>query len=209
MDWKQGGLIILLNCCLILSPDLPERNKSPLLKIYTNLNQLTKKDITDVEKIITALYAQASDKKSSDLHNHYVRLLEQAVIFYLKKRKMGIRDENMFKNASWLQETVPNKKLIIWAHNGHVSKSNIYFQKPMGKYLHQKYGDKYFVIATDFNQGNVNVFVIKDQVQKLESVYYPPVSSSKGYEYYFSKCKFNNFFIDVNKASKEPILNNF
>jgi len=192
--------------------NLSEVNKKTLLKVYnTSYHLLTKKYIAEIKLIIPSLYDSALQQATSGNHKHYVRLLEQGVSHFLKSSKdqIGLRDEHMFENALWIKESTANKKLIIWAHNFHVSKANIYWQSPLGKHLYQKYGDKYYVIATDFNHGEVGVYVKKNKEFKYQNVYYPEVSTSKWYEFFFSKCKFSNFFIDVQESSKNPNLQQF
>ena len=192
--------------------NLSEVNKKTLLKVYNTSNHLlTKKDISELKLIIPSLYESAVQQTTSRSHKHYVKLLEQGVSHFLKSSKdqIGLRDEHMFENALWIKESTANKKLIIWAHNGHLAKSNIYWQSPLGKHLYQEYGDKYYVIATDFNHGEVGVYVQENKEFKYQNVYYPEVSTSKGYEFFFSKCKFSNFFIDVQESSKNPNLQQF
>ncbi|MGF1925686.1 MAG: erythromycin esterase family protein [Bacteroidia bacterium] len=189
-------------------PNLTEANRKLLLKFEnTSFNLLAKKDVEELKLIVPVLYRSAVDEGSS-LHKFYVRLLEQEILEYFTK-SYGIRDNHMSENVSWIYEDTSNKKLIIWAHNGHLAKSNIFKQAPLGKQLYQKYGDKYYVIATDFNHGEVGVFVQRDKEWLYQNVYYPEVINKDGYEFFFSKCKFNNFFIDIKEASREDVLNQF
>lgn len=193
-------------------PDLSVLNKNRLLKVQNSeQNLLTSKHIAELKLILPALYALSSQPVTPDVHKHYVRLLEQQIDYYLTTsiKQIGLRDEYMFENASWIKERADNNKIIIWAHNGHLSKSNIYWQAPLGKHLYQKHGAEYYVIATDFNHGEVKVFVKNNNGYKRQDVYYPEISSAKGYEFYFSKLRFDNFFIDVREASKDGILNSF
>jgi erythromycin esterase len=189
--------------------NLSETNKTELQKFKdTNFNSLTKKDVDGLKLILPSLFEFVKKQGSSSLHNHYVRLLEQEIIEYSSKH-FGIRDDHMFENASWLKENTLNKKMILWAHNGHLSKANIYKQTTIGKQLFQKYGDEYYVIATDFNHGDTGVFVKENKEWKYQDVYYPKILTKNGYEYFFNKCKFNNFFIDVEEASKDENLYQF
>ena len=189
-------------------PNLKESDREILLKFKNaKFNSLSKKDVDKWELVIPSLYQSIVGERSS-LHKFYIRLLEQEILAFSSKH-FGTRDNNMFENASLIYENTPERKLIIWGHNGHLAKSNIYKQSPLGKQLYQKYGDKYYVIATDFNHGETGVFVKKKKQWIYQDVYYPEVLKNNGYEFYFSKCKFNNFFIDVNEASKNEILNRF
>ena len=39
--------------------------------------------------------------------------------------------------------------------------------------------------------------------------YYPAVKSDKWYEYFFTRCKYKNFILDIEVALKDPILKDF
>ncbi len=46
------------------------------------------------------------------------------------------RDSLMSVTIQWLTEQIyPNRKMIFWAHNGHISKNNLKHNKPMGSFL--------------------------------------------------------------------------
>lgn len=66
------------------------------------------------------------------------------------------RDSLMAANLFWLMETLyPNKKVIIWGHNGHIDKQspigNPY--KWMGHYIHEKYKHQSYHIGLFAKQG--------------------------------------------------------
>ncbi|RKY80999.1 hypothetical protein DRQ07_04880 [candidate division KSB1 bacterium] len=73
--------------------------------------------------------------------------------------KMGlIRDNAMANIALWIKER--NRKIIIWAHNVHIAKSeftmNMFPDTPikgMGYILNQELKDKMISIGASFNQG--------------------------------------------------------
>jgi erythromycin esterase len=73
--------------------------------------------------------------------------------------KMGLIRDNAMANISlWIKKR--NKKLIIWAHNVHIAKSeftmNMFPENPiqgMGYILNQELKDKMISIGASFNQG--------------------------------------------------------
>jgi erythromycin esterase len=71
-------------------------------------------------------------------------------------RGSALRDELMVLNFEWLlKEVYPGKKIIVWAHNGHVEKAgaegnNI---KWMGHALKENHGDNYYSIGLFAYQG--------------------------------------------------------
>ncbi|PRY49452.1 erythromycin esterase-like protein [Arcticibacter pallidicorallinus] len=187
-------------------------SKAVLQKVATTVHSsLTKKDIAALDSTVSSLKMLVTQEYRPAVHVHYVQLLEQEIARYLRSEKdrLGMRDKNMFENACWIQSQTDNNKLIIWAHNGHVSKSNIFWQDPLGKHLDKKCGSKYYVIATDMNHGKVGVMAKRNKELKYMDIYYPPVSSTRSYEYYFSKCFSSNFLLDLSEASGDSVLETF
>lgn len=62
----------------------------------------------------------------------------------------GLRDSLMAENIKWLlTEVYANKKVIIWAHNGHVEKDSTEngYMKAMGHFLKEQHLDDYYTIG--------------------------------------------------------------
>jgi len=59
------------------------------------------------------------------------------------------RDKCMAKNIDWILGNNPDAKIVLWAHNYHISKQ----KGSMGYYLSNKYGNKYFNIGFLSNSG--------------------------------------------------------
>ena len=60
------------------------------------------------------------------------------------------RDKCMADNFLWIKEHNPNSKFVIWAHNGHIMKTN----QMQGYHLAQKLGDDYVTFGFTFYEGN-------------------------------------------------------
>lgn len=193
---------------LAVIPQLSESETAILERFKTIPYSNIKKD--DLNLLLAAIET-LKKKANSVLHQHYINLLQQVALGYYQKN-IGFRDAYMAENAAWAKENAEGKKLIVWAHNGHVAKTALYNEPAMGKHLYERYTTKYFVIATDFNHGEVRVrkYLAKNKpLQDFSPLYYPEVDSEKAYEYYFKQCKFKNFLIDVKTSSVHPILNTF
>ena len=68
-----------------------------------------------------------------------------------------LRDKLMAENLVWLLNDIyPNKKVIVWAHNGHIENSSAegYNAKLMGHYLKEKYKEDYYTIGLFAYEGN-------------------------------------------------------
>lgn len=68
----------------------------------------------------------------------------------------ALRDVYMARNAEWILETAyPGAKVALWAHNGHVSRDVYGGAIPaMGYYLKRRYGEAYYALGFDFDQGS-------------------------------------------------------
>jgi erythromycin esterase-like protein len=65
------------------------------------------------------------------------------------------RDESMAANIKWILDHSPKDKLVVWAHNGHVSAGGeMMGGKSMGSALRAMYRDKMVVFGLAFNQGS-------------------------------------------------------
>ncbi|MBG6234405.1 erythromycin esterase-like protein [Pedobacter sp. CAN_A7] len=188
--------------------NLTAESKALLTRIRnTSYSTLTKKDIKEVQSILPQLYQEA-ELHETPLTRHYVTLLDQDVGHFLE-RQFGKRDKYMAANVSWILEQKNTNKMIIWAHNGHLSKSSLFGKPSMGTYLYEKYKSKYFTIATDFSEGFVHIAVPKNGQVSWENKYIPAVTTKNNYEYYFQQCKSPNFIIDISSLKDHQVLTPF
>jgi len=160
-------------------------------------------------KGIKSMISKLQTLKLSDINRQYVEMLNQLVGY---EGKMSVRDSYMAKNATWLKERAKDKKLILWAHNGHLTKTGIYNHPSLGTHLYKKYGSKYYLIGTDFSSGKVyvNVSIHKNKpLLGFQPYYFAELKSEKWYEYFFNQCQYKNFILDINAASEEAVLDQF
>jgi erythromycin esterase len=190
---------------LSLHQDINEHDKEILLKIKrTQFDKIDKASLANFRMVCTRLPANLHNKMLIQLIDNYHN--------FIGNGKIGFRDQFMAENAIAIKESINNKKLIIWAHNGHVAKTSLYGKPAMGAYLGQRYGKQYYVVATDINKGNVSVrkVIAKNKpVSDWQPLYYPEVNSSEAYEYYFKQCKYKNFVLDVNAAMLDQQIGYF
>nr|WP_068893119.1 erythromycin esterase family protein [Pedobacter panaciterrae] len=186
--------------------DINQSDKEVLLKIRnTQFDKIDNKSLNDFRMVCTRLPKTLNSKMLIQLIDNYHNFIGTSP-------KIGFRDKYMAENAIAIKESTNDKRLIIWAHNGHVAKTSLYNKPAMGEYLDKAYSDKHYVIATDINKGNVSVrkFIAKNKpVSDSQSLYYSEVDSNKGYEYYFKQCKYKNFILDVHAAILDNQLSSF
>jgi erythromycin esterase len=197
----------IFNKMLATFPDLDSSDKG-LMSAYLAKpfnSKITKEEVKAVKAIVLKLQALPL----SDINRQYVEMLEQ---LNNTDTKRGYRDSYMAKNAEWIKERAKHRKLIVWAHNGHLKKTESYNYPTLGTQLDKKFGPKYYVIGTDFNSGKayVNIYVARNKpMLGFQPHYYPAVKSDKWYEYFFTQCKYKNFILDIEVALKDPILKDF
>ncbi len=77
------------------------------------------------------------------------------------------RDDSMAQNIQWILDQNPGAKVVLWAHNGHVSTND----RAMGASLRRMYGNQMVVFGFAFNQGS---FQAIEQSKGLHSFTVPP-----------------------------------
>jgi erythromycin esterase len=86
------------------------------------------------------------------------RIVAQATRLRTPSASSSYRDEMMAKNIEWLANEVHRgEKIVVWAHNGHVSTSSnsTYQFKPMGNWLRQQFGREMYVAGFAIHTGSV------------------------------------------------------
>ena len=59
----------------------------------------------------------------------------------------------MAENVKWILDQNPRAKIVLWAHNGHVSKGG-FGGDSMGSALKQRYGNEMIVFGFSFSEGS-------------------------------------------------------
>ena len=76
-----------------------------------------------------------------------------------------VRDEYMAENVAWWHEThAPGAKMVLWAHNGHVSR----VPRMMGDHLSRRYGSGYVNVAQTFGTGSFNAVMVSNSNVNLD-----------------------------------------
>ncbi|RNI34946.1 hypothetical protein EFY79_14865 [Hanamia caeni] len=171
-------------------------------EIGVGYNNLTKKDFEDIQVLSQKLKGECT----SQSHSYYLSLLNQQIDFAYHQRfgrnDFNIRDKYMFENIKSIISGTLQNKAIILAHNGHVQKTKFMNSTSLGYLLNNLYSNKYFVIATDFNIGNVQIYNVK--TGQYEYKLYNEVEDKNAIEYYFKQCKYPHFLLSINKTLKNP-----
>jgi erythromycin esterase len=104
--------------------------------------------------------ARSSEREWVLGRQHGVIVKQAAAVYAPEASSMGpggfnARDESMARNIEWILATEPpGTKVVVWAHNGHVSKYSGSGMVPMGSHLARVFGDRYVVFGFAFNRGS-------------------------------------------------------
>jgi erythromycin esterase len=107
-----------------------QKNKSELVKIFSEFNLK-----------IDSLLRQKNYSNSQSSLLTLKKVIQNKIYLsqtYLNINKYGTqRDSIMTSNLKWIMDSLaPNKKIIVWAHNSHVSKTGMQNEKSyMGKLI--------------------------------------------------------------------------
>jgi len=103
------------------------------------------------------VYVEASSLKEWTLARHNLEIVRQAVEMHSVDRSGNFspRDQAMAANVEWiLDQEGPESKIMLWAHNGHVSTAPLGDGESMGTVLRKTYGEKMVVCGFSFDQGS-------------------------------------------------------
>jgi erythromycin esterase len=110
-----------------------------------------------------------------------------------KGRTMITRDSCMAENVTWLLNSRPDAKIILWAHNQHIRKDPRFF----GGFLSKRYGNDYYNIGFLSNSGTFSASTSSGvQSNVMEE------SKPGSFEYSFHKTKIPIFLLDFTHVNK-------
>ncbi|SDD22543.1 erythromycin esterase family protein [Niabella drilacis] len=162
---------------------------------YKNLAKADFEDLKPVAKKLAAGCPTAACR-------YYGALLEQqidvAYRYRFGKNDFEVRDHYMFENIRRIAAQVPDGKLVINAHNGHLQKTKFMAITSLGVLLNSFFKQEYFVVATDFGEGNVSVY--SEKHQGFTDQYFGPVADKNAVEFYFKQCRYPDFMVSTREG---------
>ncbi|MED2792133.1 erythromycin esterase family protein [Bacillus wiedmannii] len=197
-----------------LLPSLEEKIKDliPVTKdinIFSGLTKENKEKYISDAKQINALLEQNKNTLNGNSKEfawikQTARIIEQFTTmaasfpdnpsdFFLK------HDIAMYENVKWTEEHLG--KTIVWAHNGHVSKTNMIpfiYPKVAGQHLAEHYRKRYVSIGTSVSEGRYNVY---NSNREFGSYGILKSDDPNSYNYTFGQVKNDQFLLDLRKAN--------
>jgi erythromycin esterase len=168
---KKEGIAVIMNKCLQLNSYILENENSILL----NVGEYEYKWLMQNARVLLQCTELAEKAESGSTY----------------------RDMSMARNIQWILENNPNAKIVLWAHNGHVTKQEGF----MGSYLEKKYGKEYYNIGFISNSGTYTAF----NSTRIDSSNILQEGRPGSFEYSFHKTNTPYFFFDFNQITdNEP-----
>ena len=101
-----------------------------------------------------------------------------------------LRDTYMAENVGWLADARgPASKLVLWAHNAHMSRLPPY----MGTHLTTRYGAGYRILGFSFHRGQFNA-VVPNVGLRVNTA---PAAVDSSYEHQFHRVGLPLFYLDL------------
>jgi erythromycin esterase len=151
----------------------------------------------EINLYLTSKKYSGVDPKYLERIKHYMNIFSQSLTSNYKSGNTKSRDEYMAQNVDWLIKNSGKEiKIILSADNTHITKAS----GKMGHFLKEWYGDKYLAFGFTYNKGSYSAY-------GPEKHYEVHPSFVGTYEYYFSKCKFKNYFLDIKNMTDLDIVN--
>lgn len=102
-------------------------------------------------------YVTSSSPEEWNLARHNLEILQQAAEMYAVDKQGDVtpRDTAMAENVKWiLEQEGPEAKIMLWAHNGHVSTGLLGSSEAMGRVLRKMYGNEMLACGFSFEEGS-------------------------------------------------------
>lgn len=156
-----------------------------------------------------AEYAERSSPEAYAIAEHSARLVQQAERLHRSQdatESLSTRDRFMAENVQWLIDHAgPDVKIILWAHNGHVSTEMPF----MGWHLRNvyQYGrDDMVVIGFAFNEGALNAVGMTPDLNRAirpPSTHSVPPALPETFEWYAHSTGLPVFILNLNDLDSD------
>jgi erythromycin esterase len=161
-----------------------ERNKSSQA-VMTEENK--KKPVNQLNSLRDFISKSNYPVSKKSWLSQNIRIIEQYI-------ENASRDQYMAENLLWIKSQNPDSKIVVWAHNGHIQKTD----NRMGKYLFDSLKNNYLTIGFTFHKGSYTA-----KGDKGLSTYQAQESYPGTYEYFFNEINEPIFILDLTEVKKQ------
>lgn len=215
MQWGSAAIQELKNYLTTTNQFTTEMEQAflGLKKFMPTISGQEKKHIRNAVIQLGKIEFTNEDTTQRKLYRHNVRQLQQYVgymdaasTFYPAKQS-DWRDKCMAENVEWIYEHTNHSKMLIWAHNAHISKKSISDgHQRMGMYLSKAFKDEYYALGFDFYTGQTRAFDFK--VNKYQAIEVPPAKAGSSGAI-LATSDSSNFILDFKSASENMLIKDF
>jgi len=150
-DSEDQETIIKLYDEVILAQKVINTDKTDKAKHYKIWQKSASKVVDHLEKKRN-IYRQTNTIVAVDWIIQNARIVVQCASSKIANEDS--RDKSMADNVNWiLSHNANNTKIVIWSHNGHITKAGGYFGDSLGKILAHQYGEDIISIGFAFYEG--------------------------------------------------------
>lgn len=143
-------------------------------------------------------YLESTDELSVDWAIQNARIAHQGADMRLEGGRS--RDEYMADNVNWiLDHSPPDTKIVLWAHNGHVTLDPTY--RPMGTALAERHGEDMTVFGFAFHEGEYTAMGSEGL-----GTYGTSPSEAGSVEWVLKATGVPSFMLDLRNAARESAL---
>ncbi|TSE03771.1 erythromycin esterase family protein [Aquimarina algiphila] len=191
----------------------PDRNDMSLQrqKLYTVLSYLIVNEIK--------LIHQTSKKEYQHIIADLIKIIQGVEVAdrdYKNTFDFNVRDEYMAQTVlEVLQNEKPGTKMVLWAHNTHISKNTKTIVngkvRPLGSILKEYIAEKYYAIGFATNQGSFRAmnYNVNEKRYDKNAVFTLPPAKEESLDWYFAQANKDIFFIDFVKSSPKKTITAF
>jgi erythromycin esterase len=137
-------------------------------------------------------YLAAFPAETVDWAIQNAKVFEQAT--YIALGGSSYRDQCMAANLEWILQQNPGAKVVVWAHDYHVSR----VRGAMGSYVGEKHGADYVVFGQVFHAGGYNAFNSGRLIANSATPSFPGTI-----EYVLHSTGMPKFMLDLRRASPD------
>jgi erythromycin esterase len=130
----------------------------------SDYNRLSRRFTANADTLLRILDRDVPPDSRSYLEQALVRNVRNARTFFSFKyetdraagfpQMQALRDSIMAENLFWLTNSVfPEKKVIVWAHNGHIMNDNFEERRDLGEYVHARMPDASYALGVVAHRG--------------------------------------------------------
>lgn len=120
---------------------------------------------------------KSRDAKVVDWAIQNARVVSQCAAMFASPFGFHVREASMAQNISWILDQNPGQKVVVWAHNGHVSKGGFMGVQSMGQVLAETHGHEMLSVGFATGTGTYSATKPGERVQSENQLLPPPADS--------------------------------